>query len=172
MESGRPNSPSPLFLRLVFGRNPAWTVLRILSVVFVSLVVFKFVIVPIRVTGNSMLPTYQNGQIKFVNKLAYRWSAPRRGDVVAAKYEGEQVLLLKRIIALPGETMRVKNGEIYINDRKLVEPYSSGPIPYGRGRGWTAPIKLKADEYLVLGDNRMVSEGYFKYGNEILGKVL
>jgi signal peptidase I len=155
MGSGNANRPSPLFLRLIFGRNPAWTVVRILFVVFLSLAVFKFVLVPIQ-----------------VNKLAYNWSEPQRGDIVAAYYAGEQVLLLKRIVAMPGETVRLKNGEVYINNRKLIEPYAEGKIPFEKGLAWMDPKPLGPDEYLVIGDNRKISEGYFKYRRELIGKVL
>jgi signal peptidase I len=172
MGSGNANRPSPLFLRLIFGRNPAWTVVRILLVVFLSLALFKFVLVPIQVTGNSMDPTFRNGQIKFVNKLAYKRSEPQRGDIVAAYYAGEQVLLLKRIVALPGEVFRLKDGEVYINNRKLIEPYANGKMPFEKGLGWTKPVTLGPDEYLVIGDNRKISEGYFKYRHELVGKVL
>lgn len=162
-------------LRFVFGRNPAWTIARILFVVLVTVVLFKFVLVPIRVTGDSMFPTYRNGQIKFVNKLAYMNKDPQRGDVVAVKYAGPQVLLLKRVIAVPGETLEVREGEVWINGEPLVEPYTKGKIPGESGKGLgntTKPIPLGPDEYMILGDNRSLSEGYFYNRNEIIGKVL
>src|SRR5690606_21019004 len=55
---------APVWLRFILGRNPGWTVLRILFVVFVTFAVFKFLLLPIRVTGHSMWPTYHNGEIK------------------------------------------------------------------------------------------------------------
>lgn len=173
MENDGPRSQPPLIMRLIFGRNPAWTVVRILFVVLVTLILFKFVLVPIRVTGQSMFPTYKNGQVKFVNKLAYRHNDPQRGDVVAVEFAGNEILLLKRIIALPGETFRVYNGECYVNGEKLVEPYANGriPAPTGKGYGSMDPVTLGPGEYVVLGDNRAVSEGYFKNRREIIGKV-
>ena len=161
-------------LRFIFGRNPAWTIVRILFVVFVTLILFKFVLVPIRVTGDSMFPTYRNGQIKFVNKLAYLNNDPQRGDVVAVEYKGREVLLLKRVIAVPGETFQVEDGEILINGERISEPYAHGRIRATRGKalGATDPIKLGPDEYMILGDNRELSEGYFNKRNQIIGKVL
>src|SRR5688500_13192527 len=163
----------PWYQRFIFGRNPAWTTVRILFVVFLTLVVFKFVLVPIRVTGESMIPTFKNGQIKFANKLAYWSSEPERGDVVAVEFMGKDILLLKRIIALPGETVSVHDGEIYVNGKKLAEPYTSGriPAPSGKGHGSMLPVKLGPTEYIILGDNRKISEGYIKYRREIVGKV-
>lgn len=174
MENEGQTTPSPAFMRLIFGRNPAWTVVRVLFVVFISIVLFKYVLVPIRVTGESMFPTCRNGQVKFVNKLAYWHHDPQRGDIVAVEFAGKDILLLKRILVLPGETFRVHNGYFYVNEKKLIEPYANGriPSPTGRGYGSTAPVKLGPTEYLVMGDNRSVSEGYFKYRREIIGKVL
>lgn len=165
---------SSSLLRFVFGRNPGWTIARILFVVLVTLVVFKFILVPIRVTGESMLPTYRNGQIKFVNKLAYKSKSPQRGDVVAVEFRGKQILLLKRVIALPGETFQVRDGEVFINGKPLEEPYTQGKIPAqnGKGVGHTDPIPLGPDEYMILGDNRDLSEGFFNKRRDIIGKIL
>jgi signal peptidase I len=165
---------TPYWLRFIFGKNPAWTFVRILFLVFVSLIVFKFILLPIRVTGDSMFPTYRHGQIKFVNRLAYKHARPRRGDVVAVEFEGREVLLLKRIIGLPGETLQVLNGDVLINGHKIEEPYANGKIPSSvKNRlGYTDPIPLGPDEYMVIGDNRNISEGYIKKESEIVGKVL
>jgi signal peptidase I len=165
---------SSSLLRFVFGKNPTWTVVRILFVVLVTLILFKFVLVPIRVTGDSMYPTYRNGQIKFVNKLAYRNKDPQHGDVVAVAYAGKEVLLLKRIIAIPGETVEVKAGDVYINGEPLAEPYAKGKIRAddNKNYGYHPPVTLGRDEYLILGDNRDLSEGYFNHRGDIIGKVL
>jgi signal peptidase I len=172
MEHTGAENSTPWIMRFVFGRNPAWTVVRILFVVLATLVTFKFVLIPIRVTGDSMLPTYKNGQVKFVNKLAYLAHDPQRGDVVAVQFVGQEVLLLKRVVALPGDTLSVRSGEIYIDGERLVEPYTKGKLRWGHRFGSMEPMKLRAGEYLVLGDNRTISEGYFKYRKEIIGKVL
>jgi signal peptidase I len=173
-EAPQEQATTPSLLRFIVGRNPTWTVVRILLVVFVTLVVFKFILLPIRVTGESMFPTYRNGQVKFVNRLAYLKNEPQRGDVVAVEFAGKEVLLLKRVIALPGETFQVKNGEVLINGEKLAEPYANGKIPASVGNrlGYTEPIPMGTKEYMVLGDNRNISEGYIKERRQIIGKVL
>ncbi|HEX7859747.1 MAG TPA: signal peptidase I [Verrucomicrobiae bacterium] len=165
---------SSFLLRFIFGKNPLWTIVRILFVVLVVLVLFKFILLPIRVTGDSMLPTFRDGQIKFVNKLAYKNKDPQRGDIVAVEYLGRQILLLKRIVAVPGETFQVNEGEVYINGDLLEEPYAKGKIPpsAGKGLGHTDPVPLGPDEYMILGDNRDLSEGYFYRRKHIIGKVL
>lgn len=174
MEAPGDQAQSSSLLRFVFGRNPTWTIARILFLLLVTIVLFKFVLVPIRVTGDSMFPTYRNGQVKFVNKLAYMKREPQRGDVVAVEYAGRQVLLLKRVIAVPGETFQVINGEVLVNGQPLDEPYTKGKIPAGSGKrlGFTDPIPLGRDEFMILGDNRDLSEGYINKRHQIIGKVL
>ena len=77
-----------MWVRFILGRNPGWTLLRILVVILLVLIVFKFVLLPIRVTGHSMWPTFHNGEIKFVNRLSYLRQKPKRGDIVAVEYAG------------------------------------------------------------------------------------
>lgn len=159
--------------RFIFGKNPAWTIARILIFTLLALVLTKFVFLPIRVTGDSMSPTFHNGQIKFVNRLAYRHHKPARGDIVAVRYAGPKAVLLKRVIGLPGETIQVIDGYMYINNKKLDEPYAYGRIsgPDAKGIGGSDPHTLGFNQYFVLGDNRPISEWYIKYAHEILGKV-
>ncbi|MGN6386893.1 MAG: signal peptidase I [Verrucomicrobiota bacterium] len=161
-------------LRFIFGKNPAWTIARIVIFIVTLLILLKFVVLPIRVTGNSMYPTFHNGQIKFVNRLAYIHHKPERGDIVAVKYAGRGVVLLKRIIGLPGDTIQVREGLMYINGKKLDEPYAFGKIsgPDPKTIGESKPHKLEWNEYFVLGDNRPISEWYIKYAHEIVGKVI
>lgn len=173
METAPEKVHTPGWLRFIFGKNPTWTVARILLVVFVTLILFKYVLIPIRVTGDSMFPTYRNGQVKFVNRLAYSSASPQRGEVVAVEFDGE-ILLLKRIVALPGETFQVLKGEFYLNGEKATEPYANGKIPgtFSNRPGFTFPTPLGPDEYFVLGDNRNISEGYTIKSHQIIGKVL
>ena len=105
--NGRGQSKVPRWLRiLVIGRNPKVTLARAVVLAVLCFVVFKFVLLHIRVEGISMLPTYQDGSAHFVNRLAYLWHEPRRGDVVSIRLAGSSHLMyLKRIIGLPGETV-------------------------------------------------------------------
>jgi signal peptidase I len=166
---------SPSWLKYIFGKNPSVTLARIVVLAVVSIIIFRFILLPIRVTGDSMLPTYRDGQIRLVNRLAYKRAEPQRGDVVAVEFRGQQVLLLKRIVALPGERFHVFNGEVYVDGEKLDEPYARGKIPSPTGKGFGStrePINLGPTEYMVIGDNRIISEGFIKDTRQILGKVL
>src|SRR5947208_24446 len=113
--------------RAIVGRNPRVTLVRVFVWVAVILVVSHFVLVPIRVEGISMLPTYKENGIKFVNRLAYVRHEPERGDIVAIKMAGPSIMLCKRIVALPGETIAFHEGHLMINGQVLEEPYLHGP---------------------------------------------
>src|ERR1700730_761545 len=114
----------PSFLRTVFiGRNPRITLVRIVILVIASFVIFRFVFLPIRVEGASMLPTYHERGVNFVNRLAYLFHEPRRGDVVAIRTSGISIMYMKRIVGLPGETVAFHNGHAVIDGRMLDEPY-------------------------------------------------
>ena len=82
---------------VIIGRNPRLTFIRIVVLVATCLVLFKFVLLPIRVDGPSMLPTYQESSVNFVNRLAYLKREPQRGDVVAVRYSGRSIMLMKQI---------------------------------------------------------------------------
>jgi signal peptidase I len=135
---------------LVIGRRPVWTLVRIALVVLTTFVLLKYVVIPIRVTGISMVPTYSDGSINAINRLAYRSSKPRRGDVVGVRLNpGQHDMYLKRIVALPGETISFRGGKLYIDGQPIDEPY----LKYGCN--WQmAPVHLGPNWYYVVGDNR------------------
>src|SRR5216110_2394127 len=117
---------TPLWMRLVFGRNPRNTLVRLIGVIVVSLVLFRFILIPIRVSGLSMYPTYRDGKVNVVNHQAYRWHKPQRGDIIAFRSpEDGNLVLLKRIVALPGETVSVVQGRALVNGQFLEEPYAN-----------------------------------------------
>ena len=98
-----PTQVSSFWVRLVIGRRPRTTFIRLIVLVLTTLILFGLVFLPIRVSGNSMAPTYKTGRVNLVNRLSYHWSEPHRADVVAIRMAGIKVLLLKRIIGLPGK---------------------------------------------------------------------
>ena len=154
--------------RLLVGRRPRRTFIRLIVVVAAMLLVQKWLFVPVKVTGRSMEPTMRNGRLSVLNLMAYRVGEPQRGDVVGIQLKGRRMILLKRILGLPGERVQVRDGKVWINGQPLHEPYAHGDqIPS------TVPESaLKPNQYFVIGDNRDVSE----YGNveraELKGKAL
>jgi signal peptidase I len=157
--------------RLIFGRDPRRTTVRIVVLAAVSFITFKWVLIPIRTEGISMLPTYQSGTFNLVNRLAYTVGTPRRGDIVAIRLAGPHVVYVKRIVGLPGERVAVVGGQLRVNGDLLAEPYVR------HRRAWDVPeVTLGPEEYFVMGDNRGMAAGDHDFGrvdiDRILGKVL
>ena len=130
---------------------------------FLAAIVFAILIVTFvgqtsEVTGSSMNDTLYNGEQVIVDKLSYRFHSPQRYDIVVFP-ESNKSNYVKRIIGLPGETISIREGYIYINDKLLTDDsYGKEGIStqnYGRLK---QPVTLKDDEYFVLGDNRNNSQ--------------
>lgn len=158
---------SPFWKRLLIGPRPRFTLIRLAVMIGLTAILFGLVFIPIRVTGNSMAPTYQTGRVNLVNRLAYRWHDPQRGDVVLIRLIGFRTPLLKRIVALPGEAIAVHRGTVFINQKPLEEPYLPAKVPWAEGKN-----QLKAGEYFVVGDNRAISEYYIVPKSQIVGKIV
>ena len=159
------------FRRLVFGENPRRTAVRILVLAVASFVTFKWLLIPIRTEGSSMLPTYGPDQLKFVNRMAYSRARPHRGDIVAIQMAGPHVLYVKRVIGLPHERVAVTQGVVTINGTPLIEPYVKHRRPWD-----VLEVTLGAGEYFVMGDNRGMAVGEHDFGraqiDRIFGKVV
>jgi len=145
-------------------------------VLIITYVVVTFVGQRTEVNGMSMFPTLTDGDNLIVEKISYRVNEPRRFDIIVFPYPGdEKVHYIKRIIGLPGETVQIINGDIFINQVLLEEDYGYEPIT----SAGTAlePIVLGEDEYFVLGDNRNNSQDsrYTTVGNihreDIVGRA-
>lgn len=132
---------------------------RLVIIAAVTFFLFYFVLTPARVGGRSMEPTYRDGQFIIVNRLAYLAREPGRGKIVAIKIAGRNLLFLKRTIGLPGETIEIRHGQVFIDGAPIEEPYLESPA------GWSLPSRvLVADEYLVIGDNRRQSAEEHLFG--------
>jgi signal peptidase I len=157
--------------RAVIGARPTHTLVRIGVLITASFVIFGFVLLPVRGQGVSMLPTMADGDLAFVNTLAYWRRPPARGDIVAIRLAGRRVVYIKRIIALPGERVQILAGVVQVDGKPLTEPYVA------RRNAWSmSEATLGADEYLLMGDNRGLRQGQAEFGKarreRILGKVL
>lgn len=157
--------------RVLIGRDPARTLLRAIVWIILLVVVRTYVLLPIRVEGVSMLPTYKENGINFVNCLAYMFHPPQRGDVVAIRYTGRSLMLCKRIVGMPGEIIAFHQGRVEINGQPLDEPYVK------RSCNWDhAAERIGPDEYYVVGDNRSMDFDQHTQGRanrtKIVGKIL
>ena len=157
--------------RIVFGRNPRRTAVRVLVLAAISFVTFGWVLIPVRAEGISMLPTLESGSLHFVSRIAYSYSRPARGDVIAIRLAGPHVLYVKRIIGLPGERLAFIHGQVYVNGAPLIEPYV-----HNRRMWDVSEVQLTAREYFVVGDNRGMRPIDHDFGrvdvSRIVGKLL
>ena len=149
MKQGRIQEKS--LARIVWG----WLFFMFMMIVVIYLVV-HIAGHQTRVVGNSMYPTIADGDSIVIDRISYRFLSPRRFDVVIfpSQYQ-DDVYYVKRIIALPGETIQITNGSVYINGSLLKEKFNFGEIA-SAGIAQSQVI-LGEDEYFVLGDNRSES---------------
>lgn len=148
--------------------------MTLITAIIIALLINKFIIANAVVPTGSMEPTIMHTSSFIVDKISYKFMEPRRGDIIVFfAPDLENILYLKRIVALPGETIEGKDGEIYINNDKLVESYVADKISNDFG-----PYTVPDNEYFVLGDNRNYSldarywEDKYVNKSEIIGKAL
>jgi signal peptidase I len=155
----------------VFGRNPRATLIRAATTIVAAVVVFGYVLLPMRLQGISMLPTYRDGQINFANRLAYVWREPARGDAVAIRMAGPSVVYVKRIVGLPHERVEIAMGVVLIDGQPLVERAVVNKSPWNM-----PPVTLRDREYFLVGDNRAMAMENHDFGRatreRIIGKLL
>ena len=135
-------------------------------IVVVVVLIRTFIITPVRVDGDSMKNTLKNGDIL----LLYKLSSINRFDIIVLDEEKDNEKIIKRVIGLPGETVAIKKGKIYINDKVIDDEYA-----YGETSDYDK-VTLEDDEYFILGDNRLISKDSRYFGpikeNEIKGKIV
>jgi signal peptidase I len=160
-----------------FGQS-FWELVRFAIIALIIVVpVRMFAIEPFVVSGASMHPTFENADYLIVDKISYELGDPQRDDVVIFKYPNDTTkYFIKRIIGLPGETVDIKGGDIFITNNehkdgfKLDQPFIKDPSNNQEH------IELKHDEYFVMGDNRNQSSDSRIWGpvkrNLIVGKPL
>lgn len=139
--------------------------------------VYLFAAQPHQVRGASMVPNFQNGEYILTDKITYRFREPKRGDVVIFRAPKNQELdYIKRIIGLPGERIRIEKGVLYVDDKRLDEPYlPQGALYAGTFLQEGQNIPIPESEYFVLGDNRNHSSDSREWGpiqkKDIIGRA-
>lgn len=162
-----------------------WKILHIIGGFFLDIIetgvfalsifvlIYVFLAQPHQVSGRSMVPTFQNGEFLLTNKLAYRRGLPKRGDIIIFRApstahcpSGGACDFIKRIIGLPGETVSIVAGHIYIDGEELPEPYI--PSEYiTRGDAFLrdgSTYSIAEGEYFMMGDNRPGSSDSRAFG--------
>lgn len=147
------------------GRSDAWT---FLAVFLLSLGLYFFItqmlITSVEVLGASMEPALHEGERRFMCRLICRFRQLERGRIVAVELPWEEGLSVKRIIALPGEKVQIREGRVYVNDRRLEEPYVPDDRTTDPGKLGNAAYRVKKDTYFILGDNRRRSADSRHFG--------
>lgn len=139
--------------------------------------VYWLVAQPHKVSGSSMFPNFKDGDYIITDKLTYKFTEPKRGDVIVFKNpRDESQDFIKRIIGLPGDKVKVENGRVFVNGKILDEPYLKGVETESRQFMKEGDeITVLPGNYLTFGDNRPHSSDSREWGylpkNEIIGKV-
>ena len=129
-----------------------------------SVLIITFLYQPVRVEGTSMLPRLEDRDRLFINKFAYHFESIKRGDVVVFLHPSPldpHQSYIKRVIALPGDQIRIDSGRVFVNGSPIREPYV--PREYRDNRSM-AEMTVPSDCYFVLGDHRNVASDSRDFG--------
>jgi signal peptidase I len=144
------------------GRHRWYWLREIVETIVLTLLIFaaiNFLTGRFRVEGPSMEPNLHEGQYLIINKVVYKLHPPRRGDIIVFEHPRNSGRdLIKRVIGLPGESVDIREGKVYINDVLIEEPY----VAYHSG--YSSRYLLGPDEFFVLGDNRPNSDDSHNWG--------
>jgi signal peptidase I len=139
-------------------RSLLWDLVAVVIAVFVILALYQ----PVRVEGTSMLPVLEDQDRLFINKFAYKVGEIHRGDVVVFLYPHDTTKsYIKRVIALPGDHLRIDHGTVWVNGKSLKEPYV--PVRFEDDRS-QPDMTIPQDEYFVMGDHRTISSDSRDFG--------
>ena len=156
-----------------------WEVAKIVVIALVIVVPIRyFLFQPFFVKGQSMEPNYETGDYLIIDELSYRLRNPERGEVIVFKYPNDTTQrYIKRIIGLPGETIEIKDGQVFISKNGSAPELlnEDNYLAFDIQTAGNLKITLENDEYFVLGDNRPVSSDSRRWGvvprKDIIGRV-
>jgi signal peptidase I len=156
------------------------TVQSLLLVFAVFLVIYIFLFRPFQVSGSSMYPTFFDKEYILTNIITLRFNKPKLGDVIVFKAPNDpEKDYIKRVIGVPGDTITIRNGDVYVNEKLLDQGLYLKPTVKtysGSFLGENTPITIPADSYFVMGDNRSGSSDSREWGfvpfSSIVGESL
>ncbi|HID68909.1 MAG TPA: signal peptidase I [Desulfobacterales bacterium] len=139
---------------------------RVIFIGLSSYLIFSYLLIPLHIEGQSMEPTYHDGSFNFCWRLKYIFTPIERFDVVTVRFTGRSVMLLKRVVGLPGDTLEFREGILYINGKQVVEPYVQNRLP------WNLAPRTIADEHVyVVGDNRSTVMSRHRFGQVKIDRI-
>lgn len=152
----------------------------IVVILAIMVMIYLFIMSPQEINGQSMDPTFHNGEYILTNKIEYKITDPQRGDIVIFKSpRNKDIDYIKRVIALPGETLRLSNSRFFINGKMLDESAYLDPSIYTYGGSYLpegVEITIPQGQYFVAGDNRPHSSDSREFGpiakEDFIGKAL
>ena len=134
----------------------------LLIAIGLALVIIVFLYQPVKVEGTSMAPLLSDQERIFINKFVYRFEPIQRGDVVVFWYPlDHSKSFIKRVVGLPGETVEIRQGVLYVNGKSIPEPYVP---PQYEDQSDFGPVRVPRDSFFVLGDHRISSNDSRVFG--------
>ncbi len=160
-------TPAKVIRSFLFPALSRSFVIRLIILSLSCYLIFSYVLIPLRIQGYSMEPTYQNGSYAFCWRPKYLYAEIKRSDIITVRFTGRSTMLLKRVLALPGDTLEFREGVLYINDKHVDEPY----IKYHSS--WNLPPRqIKPGYAYVVGDNRGTDMSRHHFGQVKMDRII
>jgi len=166
-ERNYPDSCFPRMSRARFSRGRSFFESRywlrdLLLSVLLAFTIIYFLYQPVQIEGTSMMPGLKNHERIVVNKIAYQVEPIHRGDIIVFHYPLDPAeSFIKRVIGLPGDWVRISDGQVYVNGKRIQEPYI---LPAYLGEETCAPVHVAPNHFYVLGDHRDFSNDSRDWG--------
>jgi signal peptidase I len=159
--SANATSGRPATVHALRNEIRVWT-RDLLIAIGLALVIIVFLYQPVKVEGTSMAPLLSDQERIFINKFVYRFEPIERGDVVVFWYPLDRTKsFIKRVVGLPGETVEIRQGTVYVNGHSVPEPYVP---PQYEDLSDFGPVRVPKDNYFVMGDHRISSNDSRVFG--------
>ncbi len=160
-------TPAKILRNFLFPALSKSFFIRLIILSLSCYLIFSYVLIPLRIQGHSMEPTYKNGSYAFCWRLKYLYTQVEQFDIVTVRFTGRSTMLLKRVLALPGDTLEFREGLLYINDKQVDEPYIKYHSPWS-----LSPRLIKPGYAYVVGDNRGTDMSRHHFGQVNMDRII